>query len=408
MPLPIPRFVEAYPVLRAGAVAQRMREGRRCCTWRREDGVLACSGTLLEERPGLLILGWLIHELNHVRPRQGEARLPVLHHSIGKNARPLFSCVSCTRAVSKLVLAPGRMGEDASWKCQSCHGLRYMSSLGGESSSAHQERTALREEVRHGRPKGMREQTYVAKLERLKNLEQTSRDRLVWPDQCVTDPTWSTSIRADRVERQQEVVLSRDCFRYLEAYPRLEAVEARHALEKERSLCVWTAAGITIGNAELKVAGPQLHIRYALQRTREHAGAIGEANFGLLLKGSWDNNKRWLLQCPGCREARSALILVGDRWGCRKCQKLGYRSALKGTGVRRADKVVKLEATLAILRSTRARRGRIARAEDALEAELSRVGVDQPHQANSAFRHVVESQWMEGDFAEDGWCPSRE
>jgi hypothetical protein len=403
--------VEAYPVLVASDAVRALRAGASHCCWRKEEGLVACNGTLRATRPGMLSIAWFVHELPYVRPRSGGAIIRMADGKVGANVRPLFSCVSCGKAVAKLVLA-GRRGrgetalkaDPSPWKCQACHKLKYRSELSNvlqDNSKAEK----LRELLRGGRPKGM----WTSRHASLSGLVEEGRPQARWELRTrrmhnVGRATWSVSPVGEEVPREPDVVLVRDRFRYWEAYPRLEAAGARHAVKESTNLCLWAAEGrVIVGGAEVVRQADVLRVRYALQRTRRHLGAEGEVVFDILLEGSDDHNKRWLLGCPSCQRGRSSVGLVGSKWACRHCHGLDYRSALVGTAVRMAEKIARLRAELETLRSRGARRSMIKRQQALIEAEFSKTGDGPLPQANQDFCYMVRGYWCQGEFAEDGF-----
>lgn len=136
---------------------------------------------------------------------------------------------------------------------------------------------------------------------------------------------------------------------YVEAYPRLNIVQCARAAADERNFCLWERDGAVIAGASFRWRSRgELHLKYHHQPERG-VSCSGSISLAIAYVGSMDNNRRALVRCPRCSFNRSGVVLRDGSWACRRCQGLGYRSALVGTAVRRAEKLARLEAELEVL-----------------------------------------------------------
>ena len=136
---------------------------------------------------------------------------------------------------------------------------------------------------------------------------------------------------------------------YVEAYPRLTIVDARKAAARGDNIALWEWHGAIAAVARFRWhASEALHLSY--HHEPEHGpSAEGAIMLAIVYVGSSDDNHRALVRCPRCQMSRSAVVLRDGAWACRRCHGLGYRSALVGTAVRRAEKLARLEEELAVL-----------------------------------------------------------
>lgn len=136
---------------------------------------------------------------------------------------------------------------------------------------------------------------------------------------------------------------------YVEAFPRLNIVQCAKAAADDRNFCLWEWNGVIVAGAAFRWrSSDELHLNYHFQPERG-LSCSGVITLAIAYVGSMDHNQRALVRCPSCSRDRSAVVLKDGAWACRRCQGLGYRSALVGTAVRRAEKLARLEAELEVL-----------------------------------------------------------
>ena len=136
---------------------------------------------------------------------------------------------------------------------------------------------------------------------------------------------------------------------YVEAFPRLNIVQCAKAAADDRNFCLWECDGVVVAGAAFRWRSNHgLHVNYHHQPERG-LSCSGQITLAIAYVGSMDHNQRALVRCPLCSLNRSAVVLKDGAWACRRCHGLGYRSALVGTAVRRAEKLTRLEAELEVL-----------------------------------------------------------
>jgi ribosomal protein L37AE/L43A len=316
-------------------------------------GNAAATAWLSRERPGRVHIRWLNEGLDYLGPRAADSLIATVTQKLGAGTRQLFTCGLCERALAALILREGQ------WGCRHCQGLRHLSALSRRSD--------------YGR-------------------------RQVGP------AIWKRSTAARVSSEAGDTQVTRDQFPYWEAFPRLDATTARHALRQGQRLCLWSDQRSVIGGADLdRESDDTLRVRYALQRTLHHYGSSGSMTLHIARRGSLNDNRRWLFACPLCGSARQGIALVGPVWGCRGCHDLSYRSAMVGTTVRLSEIVLSLRAQLESARAIGRRGSRAKRHEMRLKAALTKLGGEELRSASPAYAYRVVDRWVAGEFDEEGF-----
>ena len=194
LPLENPRFAEAYPRIDFLKGQRAIAEGRTICVFERfhrgRVGQFSFGSYEADEphEKGLMLGHTMIWPDYHLRGRDFDAAFRIRSSLIGvDHFREYVLCASCEKRKTVLVYVKD-------WKCRQCHGLSMRSQLIDPRLRMYEKITDLEKKVAKGRPKGMHQATYEAKLEELQELNRrvaqlprdTAREVAVEHDRIVT------------------------------------------------------------------------------------------------------------------------------------------------------------------------------------------------------------------------------
>ena len=182
---------------------------------------------------------------------------------------------------------------------------------------------------------------------------------------------------------------------YVEAYPRLNIVDCARGAVLGRNYCLWERDGEIVGGAAFSWRSRDaLHLSYNHQPERG-VPCAGSTTLDIAYVGSDEDNRRAVVRCPICRLNRSGVVLKEGIWACRRCHGLGYRSAMVGTAVRRAEKLARLEGELAMLERGFFPRRLMANKEREVELARAKAGPNSHAVAHDRFAYVLEARFTE-------------
>lgn len=300
--------------------------------------------------------------------------------------RRLAECPACSEHCIKLYLV------DGSWGCRRCLGLRSRSS-----SMAYATRTAaLEPEGKQNRllvrPKGMTHS-------RFRNLRRKNNNKLTLDRQLRAEQGFKYEFVLDC----PSLVIEYDLLlhRHLEAYPRIAADELSLTRWPGRVKLWEDSRGREIGALELiGQNGDQASFRYDILGRPGLGGHTGQCEVTI---NRDPINGRQRVRCPDCAAWRSALIFHQQRWACRECCGLYYRSSLLDSRVRKAEQAKRLAAELSrpartggTARDAQVKEGKLARLRDQLGARW------QWPSTNVELEYRIEARWTSGQFSAGG------
>lgn len=172
LPLENPRFAEAYPRIDFLKGQRAIAEGRTICVFERRGkarlGQFSFGSYEADEPHERGLMHGLVHIWpdQHLRGREFDVAFRIRSNPIGVNhIRDYALCESCEKRKTVLVYVKD-------WKCRQCHGLLTRSQLIDPRLRLYEEIGDLEKRVAKGRPKGMHQATYEAKLEELQVLNR--------------------------------------------------------------------------------------------------------------------------------------------------------------------------------------------------------------------------------------------
>ena len=170
---PAPRFhrrehihAEAYPALNVRAAHKQVLLGHNHVLWMDQRGRVHGQGFATLDG-SVLDLSWHLRSFleDDGQVHKRELKLEAVDEP-GRVVDMLTKCPDCKEKMRVLVLM------DGIWACHSCQGLVRRSTLIGEVARKSEKLVKLREELAGGRPKGMHNTTYNARLADLRELER--------------------------------------------------------------------------------------------------------------------------------------------------------------------------------------------------------------------------------------------
>jgi ribosomal protein L37AE/L43A len=400
-----PLFIEEHPRLFAGEILKKVEESEAQCEWH-HDGERICVARIIRRSDDTVVITHEAIGLPHLDQGRRDTTLYLTHRRVGRSSRILFMCPNCNAAVASLALAGAR------WACRSCQDLRYSSQDPRYGSSTFKKLNRIRElrqATAGGKPHNAWTTRHRRHVEEHHALTATYDMRAAVQakgTRAIIGPLWGLPSAAHGGALDETAPNMRSGrLSYLEAFPTLISTAVRNARSTGKRLCVWRdPKGAVIGGAEVDwSSASSLCVRYAVQRNRHQDGASGALSLGVVFKGSEANNKRALFVCPPCRHARTSLMLVGQRWACRACHGLQYRTALIPAAARRAEKYRKLRTEFAKLSQRGVAKARGQKLDGRL-AEAMRAAGPFPHPATSRnYEYRLTSEWLAETFSEEGF-----
>ena len=182
--------------------------------------------------------------------------------------------------------------------------------------------------------------------------------------------------------------------RYVEAYPRLDFAKCARAAREGLNACIWRDAdGHEVGVAEFAWRSEtRLRLHYLFEIAWDPAQAT-EIDFVVERKDSADFSHRPRARCPSCGQSRTGLVFRHSGWSCRRCHGLGYRSAMIGTPVRRAEKVRRLRSELADLERQFYPARRVAAKQAQLDRAVAGLRGSEQASAHAGLALVIVATW---------------
>lgn len=135
--------------------------------------------------------------------------------------------------------------------------------------------------------------------------------------------------------------------RHVEAYIRLEAATCEKMVRQGLNLASWhDQFGEYCGSVWIKnISYFQIFISYSSLSPESSGYGDGEVALPLVRAATNPNYRKPYFRCPHCAKQSGQLVLVHEKWACRHCQRLGYRSQYLGPAYRqqqRLDELVRL------------------------------------------------------------------
>jgi hypothetical protein len=193
-------FLEGFPTISAGELADELGRGNNRCvwSWREDDAPFAYADFKLSM--GRVVSIDFVSSL--ARASEYQLTLVSLRQATNyTDPRPfsLFLCPRCERSCKHIVFT-------WRWHCKKCSNLPYRRQSIGSKVAAHERRDALESQVARGRPKGMHHCTYEKLVQELKELREKlpgpraeapfeclhtlNRDWFNWPSEAELERRW--------------------------------------------------------------------------------------------------------------------------------------------------------------------------------------------------------------------------
>lgn len=188
---------------------------------------------------------------------------------------------------------------------------------------------------------------------------------------------------------------------YLEAYPRLNIVQAKAALERELVACEFTnERRMTFGLARMgEGSATHFTLDYSIH-VPFLKGSISSISLELVETPNGVDPNRTVVLCPQCCKNKIVLIFCNS-WKCARCHGLVYRNQCIGHNTILFEKINALKAQLANGRP----KGMHVRTYSKLRHDYNdlskRLKGSNVHEANGDCSFILTSIWrgeMEGDF----------